>query len=71
MRKVSLLLAFSLVFIASCSEETTVFEDEQSNVSSENNQDFLNRSISYENAGVIDISSEEDFQVKQVKTETL
>ncbi|WP_282133826.1 hypothetical protein [Cellulophaga baltica] len=67
MRKVSLLLAFSLVFITSCSEETTVFEDEQSNVSSENNQDFLNRSISYENAGVIDISSEDDLSGKTSK----
>lgn len=57
MKRVSLLLAFTLVFISSCSDETTVFEDSNSNLSLQDNQDFLNESISFENAGVLDITS--------------
>lgn len=56
-----------LVFITSCSDETTVFQDEQSNVSIQDNQDFLNQSISFENAGVLDISSEELLSGKSSK----
>ncbi|SMC71915.1 LVIVD repeat-containing protein [Cellulophaga tyrosinoxydans] len=57
MKRVSLLLAFTLVFISSCSDETTVFEDSNSNLSLQDNQDFLNQSISFEKAGVLDITS--------------
>ncbi|ADV51052.1 hypothetical protein Celal_3803 [Cellulophaga algicola DSM 14237] len=67
MKKVSPILAFMLVLFASCSEKTTVYEDEQSNVSVQDNQDFLNKSISYENAGVLDISSEEELSGKTSK----
>ncbi|WP_158978400.1 hypothetical protein [Cellulophaga sp. L1A9] len=67
MRKVSPVLAFMLVLIASCSEKTTVYGENESNVSVQDNQDFLNKSINYENAGVIDISSEEELSGKTSK----
>ena len=67
MKRVSLLLAFALIFISSCSDETTVFEDSNNDLSLQDNQDFLNESISYENAGVLDISNNDGLSGKTGK----
>lgn len=67
MKRVSLLLAFALIFIVSCSDETTVFQDSTNDLSLQDNQDFLNESISYENAGVLDITSTDNISGKTSK----
>jgi hypothetical protein len=64
MKKVSLLALLTLAFIASCSDETTVFRDPANEVSIENSQAVLDNSISYENAGVLDILEQDQITGK-------
>ena len=60
MRRVLLLsLLFTFLFQA-CSDTTTVFEDQDDNLSLETNETVLTSSISYEESGVLDIYDEQE-----------
>jgi len=64
-KKISLLLVVALGFIVSCSDETTVFEDDlQDGVIVENNEAKLQSSISFDKSGVLDIFEEEELTNK-------
>lgn len=54
-RKVCLTAVTASLFIASCSDETTVFENPEDNLVSETDQSKLENSVSFERAGVLDI----------------
>ncbi|MGB6154077.1 MAG: hypothetical protein WBG48_18980, partial [Pricia sp.] len=66
MKKVSL-LALAAIFIASCSDETTVFNDASDDVSTEGSQAVLENSILYDDAGVLVISGEDQLSGKTAK----
>lgn len=58
-------IGFALaVLIASCSDETTIYSDPASEVSVEDSQIVLDNSISYENAGVLDIFEQDQITGK-------
>jgi len=63
MKKVSLLLMVALVFFTACSDETTVFETQDNNLSLETNEQVLLNSIVYDNAGVIDLIAPTDASI--------
>lgn len=67
MKRIPLLLVLGLVFVSSCSDETTVFENSEDNLILENNQNFLNESVSFEKAGVLDINTESQVSGKSSK----
>ncbi|MFS4491784.1 hypothetical protein [Maribacter sp. 2308TA10-17] len=67
MKKVSLTALSVLFFAVSCSDETIIYSDPQSDVLPENNQAVLEQSIVYDNAGVIDISEEATLSGKSSK----
>ncbi|MEP2237307.1 MAG: hypothetical protein ABJI22_03030 [Maribacter sp.] len=54
-RKVCFTAVTASLFIASCSDETTVFENPEDNLVSETDQSKLDNSVSFEQAGVLDI----------------
>ncbi|MEP2280561.1 hypothetical protein [Maribacter sp.] len=54
-RKVCFTAVTASLFIASCSDETTVFENPEDNLVSETDQSKLDNSVSFERAGVLDI----------------
>ncbi len=55
MNKVSLVAIATMILVASCSDETTVYNSPEENVLLEDNQTILDNSISFENSGVLDI----------------
>lgn len=58
-----------LFFALSCSDETTIYSDPQSDVSIESNQAVLESSILYDNAGVLDITDEATISGKTSKND--
>lgn len=54
-RKVWILSILASFFVASCSDETTVFENPEDNLVTETDQSKLDNSISFDRAGVLDI----------------
>ena len=68
MRKISLVAIATLFIAVSCSDETTVYSDPQSDVSIESNQAILESSILYDNAGVLDITDESTISGKFSKS---
>ena len=69
MKKVSLAALAVLFFAVSCSDETTVYSDPQSDVLLESSQAVLESSIVYDNAGVIDITEEATLSGKSSKND--
>lgn len=68
MKKISL-LALTAIFIASCSDETTVFSDASEDITSEGSKAVLENSILYDDAGVLVISSEDQLSGKTAKVD--
>ncbi|PCJ94866.1 MAG: hypothetical protein COA50_10815 [Flavobacteriaceae bacterium] len=72
MKKFSQLLLAATVLVVSCSDETTVFtdplDDSDGNVRLETNEQILEGSIVYDNAGVIDIFEEDQITGKSSKS---
>lgn len=66
MKKVSL-LALTALFIASCSDETTVFRDASDDLSLEGNVSVLKQSVVFDDAGVLDIADEDRLTGKTAK----
>ncbi|TDT45397.1 hypothetical protein CLV90_2484 [Maribacter spongiicola] len=54
-RKVWFIAISASFFVASCSDETTIFENPDDNLVSETDQSKLDNSVSFERAGVLDI----------------
>ncbi|WP_282111726.1 hypothetical protein [Maribacter stanieri] len=54
-KKTWLMAIAATFFVASCSDETTVFENPEDNLVNETNQSKLDNSVSFERAGVLDI----------------
>ncbi|MGO4918852.1 hypothetical protein [Maribacter spongiicola] len=54
-RKVWLMVIAASFFVASCSDETTIFENPEDNLVSETDQSKLDNSVSFERTGVLDI----------------
>ncbi len=69
MKKVSLAALAVLFFAVSCSDETTVYSDPQSDILLESSQAVLESSIVYDNAGVIDITEEATLSGKSSKND--
>ena len=68
MKKVSLGAILALIFVVSCSDETTVYKDQlQDDVSTEENAAKLEASISFDEAGVLDILEEAELSGKSSK----
>jgi hypothetical protein len=68
MRKVSLLIIAAAFFAVSCKDETTIFKDQlQDEVSLEQNDAILKGSISFDDAGVLDILEEQEISGKTAK----
>ncbi|MBT8280930.1 MAG: hypothetical protein KJO16_05085 [Muriicola sp.] len=67
MRKEIRLIFLSTFFVmVSCSDETSIFIDEQqSNILAENDAVVLSGSVSFENAGVLEISVDENYSGKR------
>lgn len=59
MKRVSLAALAAVVFAVSCSDETTVFSDPSEDVSIEGSESVLENSILFDDAGVLDIASED------------
>jgi hypothetical protein len=68
MRKISLLALLALAIISSCSDETTIYSDPAKEVSVEDSQTVLDNSISFENAGVLDIIEQDQLTGKFSKS---
>lgn len=65
MRNLSLGALLALIFVASCSDETTVYRDQlEDDVAVEENSATLDNSISFDNAGVLDIFEEQELSGK-------
>ena len=68
MKIVSLGALLALFFIASCSDQTTVFKDQlEDDLAIEDNQATLEASISFDHAGVLDILEEQEISGKSAK----
>ena len=67
MRKISLATIVALFLAVSCSDETTVYSDPQSDVITEDNQSALAGSILYDDAGVLEIIEEATISGKYSK----
>lgn len=68
MKKVSLGAILALLFVASCSDQTTVFKDQlQDDIAIEENAAKLASSISFDEAGVLDILEEQEISGKSSK----
>ena len=55
MYKVSLVALATVLLIAGCSDQTTVYSDPQNDVTTEGNASILENSIVFDNSGVLDI----------------
>ncbi|SDE27388.1 hypothetical protein SAMN05421636_104190 [Pricia antarctica] len=66
MKKVRL-MALAAIFIISCSDETTVYSDASEDISMEGSKAVLESSILYDDAGVLQISSEDQITGKTAK----
>ena len=70
MKKVSLWVASLVLFVVSCSDETTVYRDQlQDDVSVETNESTLEGSISFDDAGVLEIFDENQLSGKTSKND--
>lgn len=70
MKKVSLGAILALIIVVSCSDETTVYKDQlQDDISLEENAVKLEGSISFDNAGVLDIFEEDALSGKSSKAD--
>ncbi len=68
MKKISLWVAFTVLLVVSCSDETTVYKDQlQDDISVEASEATLQGSISFDNAGVLEILSENQLTGKTAK----
>lgn len=68
MKKVYLLLWSLVFFVASCSDETTVFNDPQDGFQLEKSDQILENSVRIDYAGVLDIADEATLSGKYSKT---
>ncbi len=68
MKRVSLVVIATMLFAVSCSDETTVFSDFQSDVVLESSESILLNGIVYDNAGVLDITDEDTISGKSSKS---
>ena len=59
MKKVSLVAFTTILLLVSCSDETIVYHDTKDDISLENSDDILKNSVSFDNAGVLDIFEED------------
>ncbi|MRH99571.1 hypothetical protein GH721_03400 [Kriegella sp. EG-1] len=66
MKRISLILLAILSISISCSDETTVYSDSQSDISIEDNDAILSTSVVYDNAGVLDIIDENQIAGKSL-----
>ena len=64
MRKIIFPLVFLFLVAVSCSDETTVFEQETQDLRLETNETLLTSSVTYDNAGVLDIFDDENLSGK-------
>lgn len=64
MKKIFSILTFLLLVITSCSDEITVFEQETEDLKLEADETLLAKSVSYEDAGVLDIFEEDNLSGK-------
>lgn len=72
MRKITFYTTLSILFFASCSDETTIYQEQlNDNLSIENNSAKLDASISFKNAGLIDIITEDGIVGKSSKAGNL
>ncbi|MGF1558323.1 MAG: hypothetical protein ACFCUL_04470 [Flavobacteriaceae bacterium] len=70
MKKVSLWVASLVLLLVSCSDETTVYRDQlQDDVSVETNESTLEGSISFDDAGVLEIFDENQLSGKTSKND--
>lgn len=70
MRNLSLGAVLALVFVASCSDETTIYRDQlEDDVAVEENATTLDNSISFDDAGVLDIFDEQRLSGKSSKAD--
>ena len=60
MKKVYQVTFVTVLMLASCSDETTVYSDPQDDILLEDNQAVLDNSISFDNAGVLDIFEQDE-----------
>ncbi|WP_297692264.1 hypothetical protein [uncultured Eudoraea sp.] len=68
-KRIPILLMASMAFFVSCSDETTVFVDEQQeNLILENDFLKLSGSVNFDNSGVLDIFEDEQITNKQFST---
>lgn len=67
MKRVSLAAIAAIVLTASCSDETTVYSDPSEDVSIEKSQSVLENSILFDDAGVLNIASEDVITGKSSK----
>lgn len=67
-RKSWLLAISAVVFITSCSDETTVFENPEDNLINETDQSKLLNSVSFDEAGVLDIYEDPSASAKRYNT---
>lgn len=58
MKRLHFLFLSAFIFLFSCSDETTVFDEPQENLRVETNQTLLENSVLYDKAGVLDILDE-------------
>ena len=65
MRKVSPLAFLALLIFVNCSDETTVFENPEDNVRLESNQQKLENSVLFDEAGVLDIYENPEITAKR------
>ncbi|MEZ2414352.1 hypothetical protein ACA086_05255 [Muriicola sp. E247] len=65
-KEIYLIFLSTVLFMVSCSDETTIFIDEQqSSILEENDAVTLAGSVSFENAGVLDITIDENYSGKR------
>lgn len=64
MRKAKLLICSTVLFVISCSDETTIFSDPKDDHQLEGSQQVLENSVVYDNAGVLDILEEANISGK-------
>ncbi len=60
-------MALAIIFIISCSDETTVYSDASDDISMEGNEAVIKSSILYDDAGVLVISNEDQLSGKTAK----
>tara|TARA_R110002051_G_scaffold56046_9_gene104041 strand:+ start:37254 stop:38912 length:1659 start_codon:yes stop_codon:yes gene_type:complete len=67
-KKVWLMAISTAFFVASCSDETTIFENPEDNLIKETDQSKLDNSINFERAGVLDIYEDPIASAKRYNT---